>query len=39
MEAAIVDYLDKIIDPFLNPQKRVYVGYLIAAVLVAVVLP
>ena len=22
MEAAIVDYLDKIIDPFLNPQKR-----------------
>ena len=39
MEAAIVDYLDKIIDPFLNPQKRVYVGYLIAAVLVAVGLP
>ncbi len=36
MEAAIVDYLDKIIDPFLNPQKRVYLGYLIAAVLVAV---
>ena len=31
-----VDYLDKIIDPFLNPQKRVYLGYLIAAVLVAV---
>ena len=36
MEAAIIDYLDKIIDPFLNPQKRVYVGYLIAAVLVAI---
>ena len=36
MEAAIVDYLDKIIDPFLNPQKRVYVGYLIAAVLGAI---
>ena len=36
MEAAIIDYLDKIIDPFLNPQKRVYAGYLIAAVLVAV---
>ena len=36
METAIVDYLDKIIDPFLNPQKRVYVGYLVAAVLVAI---
>lgn len=28
-------YLDQLVDPFLNPQKRVFVGYLAGALLIA----
>ena len=36
MEAVLVEYFEKLVDPFLNPQKRVFVGYLLASVVVAV---
>jgi len=36
MEAVFVDYLKQLTDPFLNPQKRVFIGYLVAAVVAAI---
>lgn len=30
-----MEYLDGIVDPFVNPQKRVFVGYLLAALMIA----
>ena len=36
METAIIDYLGQLADPFLNSQKRVFVGYLVAAMIVAI---
>ena len=35
METAILDYLTALGDSFVNPQKRVFVGYLLAALAIA----
>ena len=35
METFIIEYLDLVFDPFINPQKRVFVGYLFAALIFA----
>ena len=35
MELIFSDYLDQLIDPFINPRKRVFVGYLAASLLIA----
>lgn len=37
MEAVFLEYIDRLVDPFLNPQKRVFTGYLFSALAVAVV--
>ena len=34
----IADYFDKLVDPFINPQKRVFIGYLVASIIAAIVL-
>ena len=38
MESLIADYFDKLVDPFINPQKRVFIGYLVASIIAAIVL-
>lgn len=35
MEAFFSEYLDRLVDPFINPQKRVFLGYLASALLIA----
>lgn len=35
MEAAVFEYIDRLIDSFLNPQKRVFAGYMISALAIA----
>ena len=35
MEIFIVDYLGLVFDPFINPQKRIFLGYLLAALIFA----
>lgn len=35
MDTLVLEYLDRVADPFINPQKRVFVGYLAAALLIA----
>ena len=37
MELIFGEYLDRLVDPFLNPQKRVFVGYMAAALSIAFV--
>ena len=32
-----LEYLDKIIDPIFNPQKRLFIGYLLSAFIIAVI--
>ena len=36
METIFFEYLNSILNPFLNPQKRIFVGYLFAALFLAV---
>jgi uncharacterized membrane protein len=38
MESLIADYFDKLVDPLINPQKRVFIGYLVASIIAAIVL-
>tara|TARA_Y100001934_G_scaffold272886_1_gene362084 strand:+ start:100927 stop:102936 length:2010 start_codon:yes stop_codon:yes gene_type:complete len=38
MESLIADYLAKLVDPLINPQKRVFIGYLFASIIAAIVL-
>ena len=38
MESLIADYFGKLVDPFINPQKRVFIGYLVASIIAAIVL-
>ncbi|MEM9356334.1 MAG: extracellular solute-binding protein [Pseudomonadota bacterium] len=38
MDTIIYDYLDRIVGPFINPQKRIFVGYLLSALAIAVAL-
>jgi iron(III) transport system substrate-binding protein len=35
MEALLSEYIDRVVDPLLNPQKRVFWGYLTSALFVA----
>ncbi|WP_420403950.1 extracellular solute-binding protein [Nisaea sp.] len=35
MDELVYSYIDQVLDPFLNPEKRVFVGYLAGAVLLA----
>lgn len=37
MEAILSEYIDRLVDPFLNPQNRVFVGYLFSALAIAIV--
>lgn len=37
MEAIVVDYFDQLADPFFNPQKRVFIGYLLGGMVIALV--
>ena len=37
MESIVVDYLDGLVDGFVDPKKRVFVGYLVAALAIACV--
>jgi len=34
MDGLFWDYLQDVTDPFVNPQKRVFVGYLMAALVI-----
>lgn len=36
METLTLDYLDQVLDPFVNPRKRVFVGYLFASFIIAI---
>ena len=38
MEAILAEYFDRLIDPFLNPQKRVFTGYLFSALAIAFII-
>ncbi|MEM6496403.1 MAG: sterol desaturase family protein [Pseudomonadota bacterium] len=33
----MTDYLERVTDPFINPQKRIFLGYLATAIVIAVV--
>ncbi len=35
MDAIIAEYLDRVVDPFINPKKRIFLGYLLAALAIA----
>ncbi len=37
MDGVLADYLERVIDPFINPQKRIFLGYLVTAIGIAVV--
>ena len=37
MEAVLSEYFGQLTDPFLNPQKRVFAGYLFSALAIAFV--
>ena len=37
MEAILVDYFDQLADPFFNPQKRVFLGYLLGSAAIALI--
>ena len=36
MDQFLMDFLDRLFDPFVNPQKRVFLGYLLSALVIAV---
>ena len=35
MDGVFAEYVERVIDPFINPQKRIFLGYLAAAVMIA----
>lgn len=35
METIVADYLDRLLGPLFNPQKRIFIGYLLSALIIA----